>query len=201
MNEKNISKTFKVILVGDTNVGKTSIIRRYTKGQFCNINLTTVANSFSNKIININDQNINLQIWDTAGQERYRAISEIFFRNTDAIIFVYDITSKKSFDEISNFWYNYVIKDQTSDVISALAANKADLFDKEEVNEDEGRNFAEEKNLIFYLTSAKNGTRIDNLFKDIATTLCERKVLKKKENNGTKLNAKNTEKNKNKKCC
>ena len=201
MNEKNISKTFKVILVGDTNVGKTSIIRRYTKGQFCNINLTTVANSFSNKIININDQNINLQIWDTAGQERYRAISEIFFRNTDAIIFVYDITSKKSFDEISNFWYNYTLKDQSSDVISALAANKVDLFDKEEVNEDEGRNFAEEKNLIFYLTSAKNGTRIDNLFKDIATTLCERKVLKKKENNGTKLNAKNTEKNKNKKCC
>ena len=201
MNEKKISKTFKVILVGDTNVGKTSIIRRYTKGQFCNINLTTVANSFSNKIININDQNINLQIWDTAGQERYRAISEIFFRNTDAIIFVYDITSKKSFDEISNFWYNYVIKDQTSDVISALAANKFDLFDKEEVSEDEGRNFAEEKNFIFYLTSAKNGTGIDNLFKDIVDRLCERKVLKKKENNGTKLNAKNTEKNKNKKCC
>ena len=201
MSEKKISKTFKVILVGDTNVGKTSIIRRYTKGQFCNINLTTVANSFSNKIININDQNINLQIWDTAGQERYRAISEIFFRNTDAIIFVYDITSKKSFDEISNFWYNYVIKDQTSDVISALAANKADLFDKEEVNEDEGRNFAEEKNLIFYLTSACNRTGIDNLFKDIVDRLCERKVLKKKENNGTKLNAKNTEKNKNKKCC
>ena len=201
MSEKKISKTFKVILVGDTNVGKTSIIRRYTKGQFCNINLTTVANSFSNKIININDQNINLQIWDTAGQERYRAISEIFFRNTDAIIFVYDITSKKSFDEISNFWYNYTLKDQSSDVISALAANKVDLFDKEEVNEDEGRNFAEEKNFIFYLTSAKNGTGIDNLFKDIVDRLCERKVLKKKENNGTKLNAKNTEKNKNKKCC
>lgn len=201
MNEKNISKTFKVILVGDTNVGKTSIIRRYTKGQFLKNSLTTVANSFSNKIININDQNINLQIWDTAGQERYRAISEIFFKNTDAIIFVYDITSKISFDEISNFWYNYTLKDQSSDVISALAANKVDLFDKEKVNEDEGRNFAEEKNLIFYLTSAKNGTGIDNLFKDIATRLCERKVLKKKENNGTKLNAKNTEKNKNKKCC
>ena len=201
MSEIKISNTFKIILVGESNVGKTSIISRYTKDEFRINNLSTIATSVSDKIINLNDKNIKLQIWDTAGQEKYRAISEIFFKNSDAVIFVYDITSKISFDEIVNFWYNYVIKDQTSDVISALAANKADLFDKEEVNEDEGRNFAEEKNLIFYLTSACNRTGIDNLFKDIVDRLCERKVLKKKENNGTKLNAKNTEKNKNKKCC
>ena len=201
MNEKNISKTFKVILVGDTNVGKTSIIRRYTKGQFCNINLTTVANSFSNKIININDQNINLQIWDTAGQERYRAISEIFFRNTDAIIFVYDITSKKSFDEISNFWYKSANENIKPKPILAIAGNKCDLFDREEVDDEEVKNFAEKNNIIFEKTSAFTGIGIDSLFQKVAIELCRDENMMKNKNNGIKLNLENNKKNSRRSWC
>ena len=202
MSDKKISNSFKIILVGSAGVGKTSIIYNYThNGKFEENPLSTISNSYTTKIININGKNIELQIWDTAGQEVYRSLTNIFYGRTNAVIFVYDTTRKSTFDEIKEYWYDNFLEFREENSVLALAGNKCELFDLEEVPEKDGEIYAEEKNLIFKLVSAYKSIGIEDLFEDIAYKLLGIEKIIEKEDKGKKLIEGNIDKSKKKKCC
>ena len=107
----------KVVLIGESGVGKTSIIARYTQNSFKSQQLPTTGANFVSKIIILEDENksIKFELWDTAGQERYRALAKVFYKNAAVCVLVYDITRKSSFDELKNFWVNEIKENTPSD--------------------------------------------------------------------------------------
>ena len=160
----------KVVLLGESGVGKTGIITRYVNNYFEDNSLTTNGASSTYKTIYLEKYNksIKFEIWDTAGQERYRALTKIFYKNTNAVILCYDITKKGSFNEIKNYWFNEVKNNSPNDIVIAIAANKSDLYESEEVNEEEAINYAKSVGVIFFETSAMNSSGIDDLFNAVA---------------------------------
>ena len=150
-------KEIKVILLGDTGVGKTSIINRYINNKFDPDNDNTLSSSFSTKEVIKNDVLYRLNLWDTIGQEKYNAITNILIKGSNIIILVYSVDSFSSFENI-DFWYNSV-KDilQEDKYILAIVGNKSDLIKEDEavVSEEEARNYAKGKNAFFKLISAK----------------------------------------------
>ena len=161
-----MSETCKIVLVGDAGTGKTCIISRFTNERFEKTKMTTACPTFCTKKISYPEYNktINLDIWDTAGQEIYRSISKLFYKGACIGILVYDITNKKSFTSIKEYWYNELKENTDSNIIFNIVGNKADLFEAEQVNEEEAKEFAKSINAGFYLTSAKNNVEITNLF-------------------------------------
>ena len=160
--EKNI---IKIVIVGESGVGKTSLITQFIDNFFDEELQATTGASFSAKTLNFdNGKSVKIQIWDTAGQERYRSLTKIFFQNSAAVAFIYDITSQISFDEIKNYWFTQIRENAPENIVKALVANKYDLFDKEEVDEGEARELAEENNTLFFLTSAKSSIGVKELF-------------------------------------
>ena len=163
MTDGNIIK-IKLILIGEQFVGKTCIINRYIDKKYVENPGSTIGSNYTTKKIKIEDINneILLDIWDTAGQEVYRSFVKLFYNEAKIAILVYDITDKKSFDEIKNYWYNE-IKSFNNNIIIGIAGNKSDLIDKEEVNENEARQYANEINAVFRLTSALSNIGIEEL--------------------------------------
>ena len=138
-----MTEVFKVVLLGDTSVGKTSIIQRYAKGNFKKDQDATVGATFLSKFVELpqSSTQIKLQIWDTAGQEKYRSVTPIYFRDAAAAICVYDITSKQTLDNAEG-WINDLRNYAPSHIIIALAGNKCDLYANEEVSIQQGKDFA-----------------------------------------------------------
>ena len=176
----------KVVLLGESGVGKTSIITRYVNNYFEDNSLTTNGASSTYKTIYLEQYNksIKFEIWDTAGQERYRSLTKIFYKNASVAILCYDITKKNSFNEIKNYWFNQVKNNSPNDIVIAIAANKSDLYESEEVNEEEAINYAKSVGVIFFETSAMNSSGIDDLFnaigdKFIDSKYCNEDKLKK----------------------
>ena len=154
--------TIKLIILGDSGVGKSSIIQRYYSDSFNeNLQMTLKANFLEKEII-INNQKINLELWDTAGQEKYRSLTQIFVKNSKIIIFAYSVTSLKSFESL-NFWYDFVQKEIRQNTILGLAGNKTDLIFEnnyeEEVSEEKGKEFADKIGASFALVSAKESSK------------------------------------------
>ena len=165
----------KVILVGESTVGKTCIMVRFIEDKF-NETLASIGTQFGKKTIEINNEKITFAIWDTAGQEKYRALAKIFYKDAHVIIFVYDITNKKSFDEIKNYWYNEAKENvEEENVIFCLVGNKNDLYEEEEVSDCEGKEYADSINAIFKSTSALSNTGIPSLFENIGKKILELK--------------------------
>jgi len=161
--------SIKVVLLGESAVGKTSIITRFVENKFKQDTMSSLSANFVSKKIEIgNNKSIKFDIWDTAGQEKYRALAKIFYQDSKIVILVYDITNKNSFNELKNYWYEKVKENSSSDVIFAIAGNKCDLYEKEEVEKTEGEKFAKEIGAIFHETSALNSNGINELFTDIA---------------------------------
>ena len=153
MNEK-IVEDVKVILIGNSGVGKTNLINISTGGEFNEIEKSTTTASYSKKQMNIEGDLYNLSLWDTIGQERLRHLSKLFFKNSKIVIFVYDITQKSTFIGL-NTWYEEVKQELGDDIIKGVVGNKQDLFMKEDVEDEEGKKYAESINAKFRLTSAK----------------------------------------------
>jgi Ras-related protein Rab-5C len=161
----------KLVLLGDSGTGKTSIVHRYVNNKYNDENEATIGASFLSKVIELpNDQSIKLQIWDTAGQEKYRSLASMYYKDASAAILVYDITSMKSFEGIK-YWANEIKANVPTQVTLAIAANKSDLLEKEEVDIAVGKKFAEESGALFKQTSAKANTGIAELFNDICMKL------------------------------
>ena len=160
--EENI---FKIVLVGESGVGKTSIISQFVDQIFDEELQTSTGGTFSAKTLTFNNgKSIKLEIWDTAGQEKYRALTKMFYNNALACVLVYDITRKNSFEELQNYWLHQIKESAQDDIILAIAANKSDLIDKEQVDEELARQFAKDNGALFFCTSAKDSVGINELF-------------------------------------
>ena len=202
-------KEIKVILLGDTGVGKTSIINRYINNKFDPDNDSTLSSSFSTKEVIKNDVLYRLNLWDTIGQEKYNAITNILIKGSNIVILVYSVDSFSSFENI-DFWYNN-IKDilQEDKYVLAIVGNKSDLINEDEsiVSEEEARNFAKGKNAYFKLISAKEdqdgiNSLLDILLEELLrlnyVTVTESYVIKRSKHKDTEKGKK--KKKKKKKC-
>ena len=162
---------YKILIVGDINAGKTSILDQFTNQHFDGSYISTIGIDFNVKILSIKDGiNVKLQIWDTCGQERFRALTRSYYRNADAIIIVYDITSTKSFEN-AKIWIKEVEQYVDSSVLAVLAGNKSDLYINRKVQYFQGYQLAQEKQMEFFETSAKYDNNIETLFQFIAHKL------------------------------
>ena len=196
----------KVVLLGESGVGKTSIISQFTANKFNPRCPTSVSAQFISKIINFPEYNkkIKFDIWDTVGQEKYRSLAKIFYKDARIIIFVYDITTEFSFAAIKDFWYKETYEYADNEPLLALVANKMDLYKDEQVKNDLGKEYADEINAIFQNTSALSNTGIDLLFENLGKKLLDpsfdyKKAPKKnKENSDNKKTNKNNSNNKEK---
>ena len=159
----------KVVLIGDSGVGKSSIISQYINHKFDPSCEASTNSEFSTKIVDYPEHNISLKfnIWDTMGQEKYRSLTKIFYKNADVVILVYDVTCEESFDSIKNYWYNEVIKNADLSPIIALVGNKADLCPKDKLYNKECVNYANEINAMFEQISAMSSSGVNGIFEKI----------------------------------
>ena len=163
------SESFKIVLIGESGVGKTSIISQFVNQIFQEDVESSSSGTFNSKtLIYDNNKVLKLEIWDTAGQEKYRSLASMFYKEASAAILVYDITRKESFEQIQNYWVGQIKENGPTNIILALCGNKSDLIDEEKVDEEQARNYAKEINAMFYPTSAKNDSGITDLFLQIA---------------------------------
>ncbi len=168
-NDKFDEEKLKIILVGESGVGKTNLINVSTGGYFNEDEESTLSSSYQPKKIEINGNTYNLSIWDTIGQEKLRNLTKLFFKNSKIAILVYDITNKKSFKELG-FWYNSLNEMVKEDVVLGVVGNKQDLYQKEEVSEEDGENYARSIKAKFKLTSAKEDPEgFNNFLKELLT--------------------------------
>ena len=158
----------KVTLIGESSVGKTSIINIYTKNAFTQEMESTLGANYSQKKITLHKQKIRMDQWDTAGQEKYRAIGRHFYKESYIVCLVYDITNNDSFEKIKSIWYPDLKEYGEKLKIVALVGNKLDKYLEEEVKEDDARKFADEIKAIYKRTSAMEGTNIEDLFNTLA---------------------------------
>ena len=172
---------FKIILIGDSNVGKTSIMQNYIKKTFEQIYTCTIGVDFLVKDIEILGQKIRLNIWDTAGQERYKSVNKSYYWGSDACFLTFDLTSKASFNNL-NGWYNDFCENSQKSAQDniVILGNKSDL-DVREVSDEDINKFIDDKNLEYFETSAKNGKNINECFEHIA-----KKLLKQYKKNNIK---------------
>jgi small GTP-binding protein len=159
----------KVVLLGESGVGKTSIISQFTANKFNPRCPTSVSAQFISKTIKFpkHNKSIKFDIWDTVGQEKYRSLAKIFYKDALIIIFVYDITTEFSFTAIKDFWYKETNENADNEPILALVANKVDLYKDEQITNDIGKAYADEINAIFQNTSALSNSGIDKLFENL----------------------------------
>ena len=203
VKEEQFDLKVKIMLIGDSNVGKTSILKRFCKNIFSTSYISTVGIDFENKYIKIGKQTINLQIWDTAGQERYKVLSRNYYNNSDAFMIVYDITNLKSFESVTN-WIEQIKENASENVKSILIGNKSDLEVKRKIKTEEGKNLANKININFYETSAQNGSNIEKAISDLVKEVInDDNFVKEYESNSPsqiseeKFNKENKKKN----CC
>ena len=175
----------KIVLIGDSGVGKTCIISRFVSGDYNkNMNSTDGASYATKKLVLPKlKTSINLDIWDTAGQERYKSLTKFFYKDAAMIIMVYDVTLKTSFDNLKEYWYREVQELSEKNFVLGIAGNKSDLYEREQVSEKEAREYAKSINAVFGLTSAQNNTGIDQLFEDIGMKFLEPNFQEKMEEN------------------
>ena len=177
LNKKiSLQEAYKVVLIGESSVGKTCIISQFITGKFDKNTVTSITAQFIRKPFELSDgKEITFDIWDTAGQERYRNLAKVFYKDAKVVILVYDITNEKSFIEMRDYWYEQIKKTDNKDVIIAIAANKSDLYENRQVLDKTGREFAKKNAHIFMNTSASLGSGINSLFENIARKLIEPK--------------------------
>ena len=159
----------KLVFLGDTGVGKTCVISRFTKGSFDGNVASTMGANYTSKTVEVPElgESLELDIWDTAGQERYRSLTRIFFQGAKLAILVYAINLKDSFENLKNVWLKELKEHADPDVVMGIAGNKSDLYENEEVSEQEAREFAKSIGAIFCLTSAQSNSGIEELFEEM----------------------------------
>ncbi|CAB3410448.1 unnamed protein product [Caenorhabditis bovis] len=161
----------KVMLLGDSCTGKTCLLVRYKDGAFLNNNfISTVGIDYRNKVIDLDDKKVKLQIWDTAGQERFRSVTAAYYRDADALLLVYDIGNRTSFENIRS-WLAQIKEYGKESVKVTLVANKCDLGSSRKVKSEEGRSLAKAYGIPYIETSAKTGHNVDRAFTEIARRL------------------------------
>jgi small GTP-binding protein len=160
----------KFIIIGNSGVGKTAILRRLVEDAFTDVSHPTVGVEFESKILTIGDRKMKLQIWDTAGQERFKSIARAYYRNATGVILAFDITDRASFDDL-DMWLNDVQSLCNPRAVIQLIGNKTDLASKREISVAEAEAFAERHNVTYLETSAKSGDGVNEAFVRAATAI------------------------------
>ena len=177
----------QIILVGESGVGKTSLIRRYTNNIFNSNHLETIGIEFYNREEKINNKIIQIKFWDTAGQEIFHSLTKNFYRKADGIIIVYDITNKESFERIQDWIKSiYDNTDTYKEIQMIIVGNKIDLEEMREVTKEDGIKIGKYYEIDFYEASAKNAEGVNNFMIKII-----RDILNNKVNNRNTINIKN----------
>lgn len=192
--------TIKILLVGNSAVGKTCMLLRYSDNQFNPDFLSTIGLDFKVKHMTIDEKPIKLQVWDTAGQEQFRTITQSFLRGADGILLCYDLTNKTSFEQISD-WMESIHNCAATTVDIFIVGNKCDLVDKREITEEMIEGMKAKYNCECFETSACTGQGINETFEKMANVIKKRKDAEpqKQQNNVVRLDSKGP-KNKKKKC-
>jgi Ras-related protein Rab-21 len=180
-----MAERFKVVLLGEGRVGKTSILLRYTKGEYNDRQISTLQASYLDKRVTLNPSgtNVHLSIWDTAGQERFHALGPIYYRDASGALLVYDITDAESFNKVKN-WVKELRKIVGNDITIVIAGNKIDLEKNRNVSEEEATKYAESVGATHFNCSAKANRGLDEVF----TNLSQRMVdFKRKGGQGKQL--------------
>ena len=208
-DSENYEQLYKIIIIGDSGVGKSNILGRYLRHEFREDTKSTVGVEFGSKKMVLDNISIKLQIWDTAGQERYRSITSAYYKGSKGCFIVYDITNLQSFEDIGK-WYEEIKKSGDKGVSIILVGNKCDLENDRKVSLEMGKNRAKELNCPFYETSALNNTMIEEVFKAICEDIFNKSKNEKKEDDDddydivkdeNKIININIDKKSNKKCC
>ena len=173
VDEDNYDLIFKLVLIGDTGVGKTNILSRYINNEFSLATQSTVGVEFGSKIIKKNDKLIKLQIWDTAGQERYKSITSAYYKGSKGALVVYDISRKGTFENVDK-WIEELKANGSEDVLIMLVGNKSDLEDKREVKTEDVIKKAEQFKVAFCETSALDGKNIDHAFDNLINEIAKK---------------------------
>ena len=193
------SENIKIIVLGETGTGKTNLINAYFDKPFNKENFSTLAPEFSQKELKIDGCNFLVGLWDTAGQEKYRSLSKVIINGSKIVVFVYDITNKKTFEEL-NFWVKSVEEVLGKEPILGIAANKIDLFEEQVVEKEEGEKYANDIGALFAQTSATEDPKgfQDFIFRLLQKYIEKNGLGKKNIDNGRVTITKDNNKNNNK---
>ena len=167
---------YKILIIGDSGVGKSSILLRFTDNIFTESFISTIGVDFKVKTISIDNKIIKLQIWDTAGQERFKTITSSYYRGGHGIIIVFDLTNRVSFENIS-MWLNEIKSFNGNDLPKLLVGNKSDLCDDRIINQTEIKEFAEKNKLIYFETSSKDSVNIYKIFEIISSEIKKKNIV------------------------
>ncbi|XP_071140788.1 ras-related protein Rab-8A isoform X2 [Mytilus galloprovincialis] len=199
---KTYDYLFKLLLIGDSGVGKTCVLFRFSEDAFNSTFISTIGIDFKIRTIELDGKKIKLQIWDTAGQERFRTITTAYYRGAMGIMLVYDITNEKSFENIRN-WIRNIEEHASQDVEKMVLGNKCDMNDRRMVSKEKGEKLAIEHGIKFMETSAKASINVEEAFFTLARDI-KAKMDKKltpfthesssAQNKGHKLNEKTPQK-------
>ncbi|KFM61149.1 Ras-related protein Rab-8A, partial [Stegodyphus mimosarum] len=176
---KTYDYLFKLLLIGDSGVGKTCILFRFSEDTFNSTFISTIGIDFKIKTIELDGKKIKLQIWDTAGQERFRTITTAYYRGAMGIMLVYDVTNERSFENIKN-WIRNIEEHASTDVEKMILGNKCDVHDRRQVSKERGEQLAVEYGIRFMETSAKNSINVQDAFMSLARDI-KTKMEKKME--------------------
>lgn len=194
--KKSYDKNFKILILGDSSVGKTCLLLRYTENKFANHYFTTIGLDCKFKSLKIDDKLIGLSIYDTAGQERFRTITKSYYHGCHGIILVYDIENPDTFNSIST-WIEQIKPNIDKNVTKILIGNKCDSTNRKVVF-DEGKKLSQEFNMIFFETSALTGENVNEVFECMVRDLLNKNVEGFNKDN---IMLTNDNKKKKKKCC
>jgi len=169
-NNQNKIFQFKLVLLGESAVGKSSLVLRFVKGQFLEFQESTIGAAFLTQTVCLSDTTVKFEIWDTAGQERYHSLAPMYYRGAQAAIIVFDITSVESYEKAKN-WVKELQRQGNPNIVIALAGNKTDLSANRKVKTEEAQAYADENAILFMETSAKTASNVNELFVAIAKKL------------------------------
>jgi len=180
---------FKLLLIGDSNVGKSSILLRFTDDDFEEDHPCTIGVDFKIKMLNLHDQKIGLSIWDTAGQEKFRSLTSSYYRGTQGIILVFDVTERESFQHLDNWLKEIELYSTNENVVKLLVGNKIDMQEKRDVKKEEAIQFARDRGMIYLECSAKTKFGIQNAFEELVQKILDTPSLyQKKDSPGLTIN-------------
>ena len=164
---------YKILLLGDSSVGKTCFLMRYTDNTFQDIHMSTIGLDYKLKNVQLEDgKMVKIQVWDTAGQDRFRSITKNYYKGAHGIILIYDVTENKSFENVKN-WMNQIKEEVSEKVTIILVGNKIDDEEHRKITTEQGESMAKEFDIMFFECSAKTGENIEQTFKEVTMKIVE----------------------------